>query len=179
MVDAILTEAEEEILTSELSSGPFLIDGASHTIPCHVTSTSVQSHRALLPAFPHCPGEAVTDAPCALPRPLLSPEFKSAWPAMAHTYTSVASSGLPNYRGCIIPLKHGLNIAEWRAREHLLPDRSLVDMLDFGFPIGYTGEHFPTVGLDNHSSAVAHPSHEAQTGFLGHEGHSGPILSSW
>ena len=41
----------------------------------------------------------------------------------------------------------------------MLADISLIDMLEFGFPVGFTGNIQPTVGLGNHSSATANPEH--------------------
>ena len=55
VVNVILTEAEEEILTAELSPEPTLIDGASNIIPRHTTSTTSESQGVLLPAFPPLP----------------------------------------------------------------------------------------------------------------------------
>ena len=56
-----------------------------------------------------------------------------------------------------IPLSHDLNIEAWHEREYLLPDKSLVDMLAFGFPAEYSGTAPPVTGLVNHSSCLRQP----------------------
>ena len=94
-----------------------------------------------------------------MPRPPCVPQFKAQYPGLADIYTVVAVSGLPNYRGARLPVPHGLNIPAWRSYEHLLRDPSLVDMLEFGFLVGFNRDTPPTAGLDNHSSARVNPIH--------------------
>ena len=136
----------------------YIIDGASHFIPDHNTRSDgpITPH---LTRFPLCPGPGALDAASAMPPPRASVGFVHDSPDLAKIYDVVAASGVPNYRGARIPLSHGLNIAEWRKSEHLLEDRSLVDMLAFGFPVGYQAMDPPALGTRNHSSAVNNPLH--------------------
>ena len=136
----------------------YFVDGASNLIPDHSTGSG-NSHATQVPRFPSCPGPAALDAASAMPRPRASREFSRTNPDLARIYNTVAASGVPNYRGARIPLSHGLNVAEWRRCEHLLDDKSLVDMLAFGFPVGYQASEPPALGVRNHSSAVRNPLH--------------------
>ena len=54
-----------------------------------------------------------------------------------------------------------LNIAAWREREGDLVDSSLVDCLEYGFPIGFNGNQPPVSDIPNHSSARANPPRPA------------------
>ena len=78
-------------------------------------------------------------------------------PLYAHLYTTVISTGLPNYLGARLPVPSGLNIPRWR---HLLAnyhDTLLCDYLEFGWPVGYTAPYPPvSVGV-NHKSAEDYP----------------------
>ena len=112
-----------------------------------------------------------------LPRPNASAAFRSHFPVMATIYQSVADLGLPNYRGARIPVPHDLNISAWRKRAHMLTDASLIDMPEFGFPVGFAGKIQPAVGLGNHSSATANPEHADKyiDAEVGHEAMIGPF----
>ena len=61
--------------------------------------------------------------------------------------------------GAKLPVEHQLNIPEWRKLRPLLSDTQLVDFLEYGFPVGYTGAEPPVTGLANHSSAISAPTH--------------------
>ena len=63
-----------------------------------------------------------------------------------------------NYRGARQPVPHNINIPAWRSRSHLFHDPSLVDMLEFGFPVGYTAPHLPAPHSGNHPSANQFPA---------------------
>ena len=58
----------------------------------------------------------------------------------ARTCEQVRWSSTPNYRGCRIPLASQSRIEAWRGKEHLLLDPSLVNMLAFGFLVGFKGD---------------------------------------
>ena len=111
-----------------------------------------------MPRFPHCPGPLALTAQQSLVRPMISSSLTERSPELANIYTRVRDSGVPNYRGARLPVPHGLNINAWRRYEHLLEDRSIVDMLEYGFPIGFVGDAPPLGGLANHSSATANPN---------------------
>ena len=74
-------------------------------------------------------------------------------------YDAVQASGQPNFKGCRLPLPTNLNMAAWRADLLDYPDRELRDVLEFGWPIGYTLSTWPTTYNDNHASASAYPEH--------------------
>ena len=58
-----------------------------------------------------------------------------------------------------MPLPSGLNIEQWQLNQHKFPDKSLIDLLEFGFPASYESTDQPVTGLVNHSSSRAHPQH--------------------
>ena len=73
----------------------------------------------------------------------------------------------PNYLGARVPLVHSkLNIPAWR---HLLADRDplLLDLLQFGFPLGLQEDHVLQSSSRNHASAYADFRHVDK--FLGKE----------
>ena len=117
-------------------------------------------------AFPHCPGALVVGSD--LDRPVAATALLRGYPAIGCIYQAVRDSGILNYRGCRIPVPSGLNNKAWRAREPLLVDKSLVDMLAYGFPVGYEGdarprEHTPThfLGKERGLDAMLGPFTEA------------------
>ena len=69
------------------------------------------------------------------------------------------AQGVPNYRGAKVPLRHRLNIDAWRSYVDIYNDRSLPDMLAYGFLSGHLGATMPALGLSNHSSALRNPAH--------------------
>ena len=67
----------------------------------------------------------------------------------------VVASGLPNYQFCRLPVRSGLNISYWRdcfSRSEGL-DSEVLDLLEFGFPLGFSSVSVPEGGLKNHSGA--------------------------
>ena len=137
------------------------VDGATLDIPEHVTG-EYTPHSVRLPTFPHCPD---ADAPMVdriLDRPGGSKAWSDSEPLLADIYRRVVDIGVPNYRGARCRVPSDLNIDEWRKSEHLLQDRSLVDCLAFGFPVGFTGLEPPQTGIDNHSSARMNPEQIAK-----------------
>ena len=105
--------------------------------------------------------------------------FHKNSPQLALLYQAVHSSGLPNYRGARQPLPHNINIPAWRQRSHLFNDPSLIVILDFGFPIGYTSAHPPAPYHVNHPSATQHPQEVSAyiTKELRHSAILGPFTS--
>ena len=96
-----------------------------------------------LPPYPHCPGPLLESMPPPVNRPAMAHGFAQDHPDLALIYKAVQSAGVPNYRGARHPVPHNINISAWRSRSHLFHDPSLVDMLEFGFPVGYTAPHLP------------------------------------
>ena len=111
-----------------------------------------------VPTFPHCPVDNPTDASQFLDRPEMAYEMAHLHPQLADTYSRVRAGGVPNYRGAQVPLKHSINIQEWRDRVHIFKDPSLPDMLSYGFPSRYLGKGPPSGTLSNHASATRNPS---------------------
>ena len=151
-----LGSAGEEVLSFD--NDVFLVDGASHAIPDHMTRKS-DGHRVPLSAFPECPGPNAPAKGEALERPSADPSWAKDNTEMAAIYHAVVRERVPNYRGAKLRVPSGLNIEEWRKVQHLLPDGSLVDCLAYGFPVGFTGDAPPREGVANHSSAVKNPLH--------------------
>jgi hypothetical protein len=76
-----------------------------------------------------------------------------------HIYDTVRVSGVPNFLSLRVSLPHGLNIPQWRGYLKGYTDVSLVDFLDFGFPVGFDSK-FPLISTySNHASAQNYPEH--------------------
>lgn len=96
-------------------------------------------------------------------------ERQSTWPNIDHNcvvdhacslYDMVKASGLPNALYSKFPITSGLKIEEWRALATGHHDDSwLCELLEYGFPLQYSGYAPTSLLVDNHSSAVAHPKH--------------------
>ena len=93
-----------------------------------------------------------------LQRPPVGKELRGGYPRLAQLYDVVRKSKKPNYRGCRIQLDSQLNLPEWRKIERVISDKSLVDMLSFGFPVGFEGDTVPLAACENHRSATRFPS---------------------
>ena len=139
---------------SELHWSPWLYSDI--VIPDHPSGSSALT--CSLPPFPHCPGPLLASDPSPVRRPEMSFAFSQEHPQLAAIYQAVQAVGTPNYRGARQPVPHNLNIQAWRDRSHLFPDASLVEMLEFGFPIGYTAPHPPAPHTGNHPSANQFPA---------------------
>ena len=111
--------------------------------------------KSQLPRFPSCPGLGAGKV--ELQRPKVGDQLRRHFPGWARVYSQVRASAIPNYRGARIPLESGLNIEAWRKRAHLISDGSLIDMLQYGFPVGFEGKIKPKDDLPNHGSAVKFP----------------------
>ena len=148
---------------SELYWSPWLYSDI--VIPDHLSGSSALT--CSLPPFPHCPGPLLASDPPPVRRPEMSFAFSQEHPQLAAIYQAVQAVGTPNYRGARQPVPHNLNIQASRDRSHLFPDASLVEMLEFGFPIGYTAPHPPTLRarapprpkVDQDSSGTARGDH--------------------
>ena len=130
------------------------IFGYSHSRP----PVRQLSPHLLSAAFPHCPGPLLASDPSPVHRPEMSFAFSQEHPQLAAIYQAVQAVRTPNYRGARQPVPHNLNIQAWRDRSHLFPDASLVEMLEFGFPIGYTAPHPLAPHTGNHPSANQYPA---------------------
>ncbi len=81
---------------------------------------------------------------------------------LAYIYNTVKSSGKPNYQQARIALKSGLNISGWKRELEGYWDSSLIDCLEFGFPLSYTALVPPTGDNKNHATAHQFPDHVTQ-----------------
>ena len=115
-----------------------------------------QNDSSLKP-FPCCPVADAPDREKFLFRPDVAPVFVTRCRSMVDIYNKVKHVGVPNYRGARVPLTHGLNIPVWRKYADFLVDKSLPDMLEFGFPNGHMATEIPALGLVNHASATHNP----------------------
>ena len=137
------------------SSGDYFIKELQNPQIAHLNKASVVN----LPEFPTCPGSNLVPHEHTVKRPNPSAEFCNKYPREASLYNTVVACGKPNYMGAKEKVHHQLNIPAWRSLEKYISDKQLVDFLDYGFPIGYIGEHPPTCKLINHSSARQAPQH--------------------
>lgn len=110
------------------------------------------------------------ESPVAYPTPAdLAQSRKRDWPIvnpmleqceLFQIYSQVRDSGLPNMQGCRIPVPSMLDIAAWKAvatGHH--DDKYVLDGIQFGFPLHYTGPPLLRENRDAHSSARQHWSH--------------------
>ena len=72
-------------------------------------------------------------------------------------HSVIKRPGMPNFRGCRIPIKTGLNIGEIRKLAVGFPDRNAIDFLEYGFPISFVGEVHQTLPPGNHKGAREFP----------------------
>lgn len=72
----------------------------------------------------------------------------------------VTASGQPNYRGLKIPVPSNLNMTAWRDKlSSDYQDKVILDLLEFGFPAGYTSDVFPVTVPKNHPTATEFSEH--------------------
>ena len=113
-----------------------------------------------------------TDAPLSRAVGDISPDFFAPhrleyWPfttggfkgnPISKIYETVRSTGLPNVRAARIPVPSELHIDTWeRYLKHDDNAGDLIDLLTFGFPLGYLGPVSNTLHLDNHSTSLRFP----------------------
>ena len=88
------------------------------------------------------------------------PHAQPALPShITEIYEAVRATGLPNIAAARKQVPSDINVAEWEARLTASPDhRQLVDLLRYGFPLGYMGPTTDDADTPNHSSATQHPT---------------------
>ena len=74
-------------------------------------------------------------------------------------YDTVRSWGVPNFMGARIPLNHNLDMQKWRAYTYCIQEPQVLDLLEYGFPVGYTAPWWPESSNINHPSALHYPDH--------------------
>ncbi len=108
--------------------------------------------------------QAQDDAPLRYP---IRPNIPETWPSdqfpsdLKDIYLRVLETGAYNYLKARIPIPSSLNIENWRqlASSTDLPDKTLCDMLDFGFPAGFHGDSKLFFEDRNHQSALRDAQH--------------------
>lgn len=70
-------------------------------------------------------------------------------------HNTVFALGLPNYKGCRLPLQSNLQIPIWRNYLRNYEDRLVCEFLEFGWPVGYDYDtySFPVSQPRNHNGA--------------------------
>ena len=82
-------------------------------------------------------------------------------------YDTVRATGVPNFLQARVPLPHQLCISQWRHYLHGHTNLSLVDFLEFGFPVGFDPVHPLESTERNHGSSLQYPDHVQA--YLAHE----------
>ena len=91
------------------------------------------------------------------PRPRIPMKCDAEVRDSIRLHSVIKRSGMPNFRGCRIPIKTGLNIREIRELAVGFPDRDAIDFLEYGFPISFVGEVHQTLPPGNHKGAREFP----------------------
>lgn len=88
------------------------------------------------------------------------PNIVEAPPQATQNYNNIRETGLPNMLKARIPIRSGLSIQNWRAAatgHH--DDHWLCELIEYGFPLQYTGSIPKAILVDNHPSAVRFPDY--------------------
>ena len=93
----------------------------------------------------------------------IHPRSHLARNATPHQYlqavSKITTSGKPNYQHCKIAIESSFNINFWRERLNDYHDKHVVNLLQYGFPLGINnGNKLCRKQVDNHSSAVMFPT---------------------
>ena len=80
-------------------------------------------------------------------------------PVLVELFETIYKSGLPNFRGCRIPLPGSkFNLPLWRELLNDYPDKIVCDFLEFGFPLDFDKSvNLRTDERRNHKGARDHP----------------------
>ena len=68
-------------------------------------------------------------------------------------HTIIQETGVPNFVKAKIPVPTSLKVGEWSKRLVDYEDNQIVDLLTYGFPIGYDGDTPPVSDVKNHKGA--------------------------
>ena len=70
----------------------------------------------------------------------------------------IRESGLPNYRGALIPIKSGLKVPAWEKYLQDYPDKHILQYIRFGFSLSLgSALGLRNTSVKNHYSAMQHP----------------------
>ena len=78
------------------------------------------------------------------------------------THRVITLSGLPNHLGARIPIPSPLRMDAWRQLLANYHDEQVCDLLEFGFPVGYSRDVFPRPADRNHRGALDFSGHVDQ-----------------
>ena len=92
------------------------------------------------------------------------------------SHNSVKKSGCHNYKGCRLEVHSKMNIDRWRYWMGISGhnDRDLVDLLQFGWPLGYDLDSLPHSSKDNHTGATIFK--EETSAYINSEINNGAII---
>ena len=93
------------------------------------------------------------NAQCFVPRKLPMHDAEG----VLKVHRLVKQSGLPNFRGCRIPVPTKLNISRWRELALGYPEPRDLELLEYGFPSSFQGDVHDRVGVKNHRGARDFP----------------------
>ncbi len=82
---------------------------------------------------------------------------KSKLNDMIRIHETVVLSGKPNFQHCRIPVNSRLNIQFFRSSLQGYPDSEIVDLLEFGAPIGIVDREVSNSRCRNHNGAKSFP----------------------
>ena len=77
--------------------------------------------------------------------------------AAIKAHRAVLESGLPNYKGCRIPVPTKLNTGYMAEKLQNYEDRQVIEFIRYGWPINYQGEPVANKKCKNHKGAKDYP----------------------
>lgn len=89
-------------------------------------------------------------------------------------HVAIRKSGLPNYKGCRIPVETKVNVAFIERELANYEDNMVSEFIKFGFPPGMIGELTESIASPNHRSALQFPA--AMDSYVSREVEEGAIL---
>lgn len=115
------------------------------------------------PGYPRMPIPKISYAPSTglpLPTPLITwpPESTYDFHCLIDLSNRVLESGLPNYLGLREPVMSNINIFFLRSSLQNYYDYQICDLLEFGFPLGFSSNLPPVSNSRNHSGAFHYPN---------------------
>lgn len=84
---------------------------------------------------------------------------REIYPEFCAMYECIKERGLPNFLGAKLPVESGLVIHKWEELLESYHDKDLVQLLKYGWPVGYHADQPPASVDSNHQSAIRHPNH--------------------
>ena len=91
------------------------------------------------------------------PRPRIPMKYGLEVQSSIQLHALVKLSGLPNFKGCRVPVRTAINMAAVRDLAKGFHDQEAIDFLEFGFPISFQGVIHQTVPPGNHKGAREFP----------------------